>query len=132
MKKIFNQIAFFLALILCACQNSGKQAKPMSKQQIKAEAQVNEIYKTLLKDNTFELMAQIYSHYGDHENKTGLGWYKKGETVDQFYEVASQLNPNEFSKPFRNEHGYYIVKLLENKTDSIKAEFILIIPERLD
>lgn len=121
-------VSSFIVLILSACQRPSTPRETIPEQHVRAKKRVDEVYKRLLEGQSFEFQAQAYSSHGDMDNRSGLGWYKKGNVVDSFYEVASRLKPNSFSAPFSNAYGYYIVKLHEHQGDSIKAEFILIKP----
>ena len=77
-----------------------------------------------------EDFAQLASFYSDDPTgKEGgdLGFFKKGDMIPKFEEVAFALNPGEISQVVETEFGYHIIKVEEKKDDAVHARHILIL-----
>ncbi len=72
--------------------------------------------------------AQLASSYSDDPTgKQGgdLGFFKKGDMIPKFEEVAFALKPEEISQVVETEFGYHIIKVEEKKDDLVHARHIL-------
>jgi len=74
--------------------------------------------------------AQLASSYSDDPTgKEGgdLGFFKKGDMIPKFEEVAFALKPGEISNIVETELGYHIIKVDEKKDNNVRARHILIL-----
>ena len=74
--------------------------------------------------------AQLASSYSDDPTgKEGgdLGFFKKGDMIPKFEQVAFALKPGEISQVVQTEFGYHIIKVEEKKDDLVHARHILIL-----
>lgn len=81
-------------------------------------------------ESTFEEEAKIESDdEGSAVNGGDLGWFKKGEMVPEFEEVAFSIEPGTISDPVKSNFGYHLIWVEEREEqDSIvkvKARHIL-------
>jgi peptidyl-prolyl cis-trans isomerase SurA len=74
--------------------------------------------------------AQLASQYSDDPTgKEGgnLGFFRKGDMIPKFEEVAFALEPGEISDVVETEFGYHIIKVDEKKDDQVHARHILLL-----
>lgn len=82
-------------------------------------------------NSSFEEEARISSDdAGSAKNGGELGWFRKGQMVREFEDVAFSMNIDEISEPFKSNYGYHIIRLDSIKYDDdtiveVKAKHIL-------
>jgi peptidyl-prolyl cis-trans isomerase SurA len=78
----------------------------------------------------FSMLARLYSEDTESAKRGGeLGFVGKGQLVEQFAEVAFNLNdPKRVSRIVQTEYGYHIIQLIEKKGDRINCRHILLRP----
>lgn len=75
-----------------------------------------EIYEKLKKGEDFAELAKQYStDTATKDNGGDLGFFGKGEMVEEFEKVAFSLKVGEISSPVKTEYGYHIIKVEEKK-----------------
>jgi parvulin-like peptidyl-prolyl isomerase len=83
-----------------------------------AEAAILEVEKELNAGGDFALLADRYS---DCPGKGGdLGFFARGEMVEEFEQVVFPLRPGEVSGVFRSVFGFHIAKLLERRPPGLR------------
>jgi len=82
----------------------------------------------------FARLASLYSDDPSAREGGDVGFFKKGDMIPKFEEVAFALNPGEISRIVETEFGYHIIKVEEKKDDMVHARHILILvaPSRRD
>jgi parvulin-like peptidyl-prolyl isomerase len=76
------------------------------------------VYAQLQGGANFEDTAREQSNdTGTAENGGDLGWFTRGQMVDEFEEVAFTLQPGEISQPVKTEFGWHIIKVYEKVPD---------------
>lgn len=75
------------------------------------------------KEDTFAKLAKNYSEdLGSGARGGDLGWANPNIYVPAFKRTLERLKVGQYSKPFKTEHGWHIVQLLDKRTiDSKKA-----------
>ncbi len=82
---------------------------------VEAWNKINSIYKELKDGKDFAAAAKEYSDCPSKTNGGSLGYVNVFSTVYEFENAAYSTPVGSFSKPFRTEFGYHIVKVFEHK-----------------
>lgn len=83
---------------------------------VKEEAQAKDIAKKLEAGEDFAELAKTYSiDEANKENGGSLGFFERGEMVEEFDEVAFKLKEGQISEPVKTNFGYHIIKVQEKK-----------------
>lgn len=79
------------------------------------EKKINEIYEKLESGTSFEELARMYSEDKKTANQGGeLPKFGTGKMIQPFEDFSFELeNDGDYSKPFKTQFGYHIVKRLE-------------------
>ncbi|MCK4223890.1 MAG: peptidylprolyl isomerase [candidate division Zixibacteria bacterium] len=85
------------------------------------------VLKLTEKDKDFSHLASLYSDDPSAKEGGDLGFFKKGDMIPKFEEVAFALKPGEISKVVETEFGYHIIKVEEKRDDLVHARHILIL-----
>jgi peptidyl-prolyl cis-trans isomerase C len=86
---------------------------------VDSEAKAKDIIDQLNKGAKFEDLAKKYGDPKDAATANGgdLGWFKKGDMLPEFSDVAFKLKPNEYTKtPVHTHYGWHVIQLLETRT----------------
>jgi peptidyl-prolyl cis-trans isomerase SurA len=75
----------------------------------------------------FARLASTYSDDPSGERGGDLGFFKKGDMIPKFEEVAFALNPGEISQVVETQFGYHIIKVEERQDDQVHARHILLL-----
>ncbi|MGN7115365.1 peptidylprolyl isomerase [Lysinibacillus odysseyi] len=91
---------------------------------VEDEATANEVIKKLNAGEDFGELAHEYStDTVSAENGGELGYFSKGQMVEEFENAAFAMKVGEVSKtPVKTEHGYHIIKVTDKKA-AVKANF---------
>ncbi len=85
------------------------------------EEKANEVKKKVEAGEDFAKLAKEYSTEEAAKESGGeLGWFKKGDMVEEFWNGAIALKKGEISEPVQSEHGFHIIKLEDKKTNDDK------------
>lgn len=83
---------------------------------VEDEAKAKEVAKKLAEGGDFAKLAKEYSTDTANAEKGGdLGYFAKGEMVEEFEKVAFSLEKGKISEPVKTEHGYHIIKVTDKK-----------------
>jgi len=94
------------------------------------EETANKVKKLLDDGGDFAALAKEYSKDGSAQSGGDLGYFTKGEMVQEFEYAAFSMEIGQVSEPVKSEYGYHIIKVtdkkeaqeatLENSKDEIK------------
>lgn len=94
------------------------------------EETANKVKKLLDDGGDFAALAKEYSKDGSAQSGGDLGYFTKGEMVQEFEDAAFSMEIGQVSEPVKSEYGYHIIKVtdkkeaqeatLENSKDEIK------------
>ena len=69
------------------------------------------IYDSVMAGSDFSELAMIYSNDPGSAEKGGdLGWFPKGQMVDEFDRYAFTMKEGDVTEPFRSQFGWHIIK----------------------
>jgi peptidyl-prolyl cis-trans isomerase C len=86
---------------------------------VDSEAKAKDIIAQLEKGAKFEDLAKKYGDPKDAATQQGgdLGFFKKGDMLPEFSEVAFKLKPNEYTHtPVHTHYGWHVIEVLETRT----------------
>ena len=111
----------YIFVATCNFDTDGNKIEYTEEQMAEAEAKVENIKALIETGNDFSVVANEYS-----ENDTIIGTYARGETVQEFEEVAFNMQSGETSKEIKTDKGYYFIycksDYLVNETNAKKIE----------
>lgn len=85
-----------------------------------AEKAVQDIHSQISSLNSFQRLAQMYSHDTLSGREGGLiGWSKRGVYLDPFDSVAFALKPGQWSEPYLGRFGWHILFCAEHMPEGI-------------
>jgi peptidyl-prolyl cis-trans isomerase SurA len=85
------------------------------------------ILQLVKKGQDFAQLAVMYSDDPSGKDGGDLGFFKKGDMIPQFEDVAFSLKPGEVSGVVRTEFGYHIIKVEAKDGERVHARHILIL-----
>ncbi|HEV2149391.1 MAG TPA: peptidylprolyl isomerase [Longimicrobiaceae bacterium] len=106
--------------------------EPVPSDSAKAVAlrRAQQVHDELRKGGDFEVLARRFSEDpGSRERGGDLGWFKQGQMVRPFEQVAFALRPGDVSGIVETQFGYHIIKLEKVRGGERQARHILIRPE---
>ena len=74
----------------------------------------------------FALLAKNFSDDGTAGSGGDLGWFSRGDMVNEFEQAAFSMVPGEVSDIVETQFGYHIIKVTDKKQDQIRASHILV------
>ena len=92
--------------------------------------QMRELKERVLNGADFAELAKEYSEdKGTAEKGGDLGFFRKGQMVEEFEDVAFKLAPGELSRVVKSDFGFHLIQVLERRDESVHARHILIKPK---
>lgn len=83
---------------------------------VEEEKEAQDIVKKLEDGEDFAALAKEYSiDEGTKENGGELGFFGRGEMVEEFDQVAFDLKKDEISEPIKSDFGYHIIEVHEKQ-----------------
>ena len=86
---------------------------------VDSEAKAKDVIAQLEKGAKFEDLAKKYGDPKDAATQNGgdLGFFKKGDMLPEFSNVAFTLKPNEYTHtPVHTRYGWHVIQVLETRT----------------
>lgn len=92
---------------------------------VKDEKTAKEVKQKLEDGGDFAKLAKEYSTDPGSKEKGGeLGTFGRGQMVPEFEQAAFTLEPGKISEPVKSQHGFHIIEVLDQKTQSFEdAEY---------
>jgi peptidyl-prolyl cis-trans isomerase SurA len=104
--------------------------KPSAEAKARALAQADSILAELRKGADFATAAKRFSMDPASKEQGGsLGWFRRGQMVTKFEDVAFLMKPGVISNPVETEYGYHLIQVERVQPAEVSARHILIIPE---
>ena len=92
---------------------------PTEEQKAVCKAQIDSIYQLLLAGADFDELAKKESQDGSAKRGGDLGWFRRGNMVQPFEDIAFSLADGALSEPFETQYGYHIVKKIAHGLPSL-------------
>ncbi len=103
------------------------EIKPSAKTLDSLKKRAEKVWELAKKGEDFAQLAFLYSDDPSAKDGGDLGFFKKGDMIPKFEEVAFALKPGEISQVVQTEFGYHIIKAEEKKDGQLRAGHILIL-----
>ncbi len=129
--KYFNEVTQVRARHILIKVDENADEKTVEEKKKLAES----IRQRILNGEDFAKLAKEYSEDEGTKDKGGdLGFFGKGQMVQEFENAAFSLKPGEISELVKTKYGFHIIQVLETKTkgesydqpEKVKAKHILI------
>jgi parvulin-like peptidyl-prolyl isomerase len=79
-----------------------------------AHAMVDSVYQLLQAGTSFKKVAEQFSHDQSSKSNGGyVGWCSRGVYMPPFDSVTFQLQPGQFSRPYRDADGFHIIHVAD-------------------
>jgi peptidyl-prolyl cis-trans isomerase SurA len=92
-----------------------------------ARAEAERIRQMALEGEDFAELARRFSDDpGTRENGGDLGWFRQGDMVPAFEDVAFRLAPGQISEPVRTPYGFHLIQVERRRSSEVRARHILI------
>jgi len=79
---------------------------------------IRDVQKKQIKGDDFAKLAKEYSQGPSNAKGGDLGYFKRGQMVPAFEEVAFKLKPGEVSDIVKTRFGYHLIKVVDKKPES--------------
>jgi len=104
--------------------------RPSDSARAAALAEAEEVLRKLREGEDFEKLARLHSDDPGTKNRGGdLGWFRQGDMVPEFSDVAFALRPGMTSGIVETMFGFHIIRVDKVKGAERQARHILIQPE---
>lgn len=104
--------------------------EPSEDERLAVLDRMKEIKEEILNGADFAALADSLSQDPGTAPKGGdLGFFRKGQMVEQFEDVAFKLAPGELSRIVETDFGFHLIQVLEREGESVRARHILMKPE---
>jgi peptidyl-prolyl cis-trans isomerase SurA len=101
------------------------EIKPSGRTLDSLMAKAQEIRKLALQGEDFAQLASQHSDDPTAKQGGDLGYFRRGDMIPKFEEVAFDLEPGEISDVVQTEFGYHIIKVEEKQGEKVHARHIL-------
>lgn len=101
------------------------EIKPSQRTLDSLKSRAGRILKQAKNGKDFAQLAASYSDDPTAKEGGNLGFFRRGDMIPTFEEVAFALQPGEISDIVETEFGYHIIKVEEKEGDQVRARHIL-------
>lgn len=104
--------------------------KPSAEAKARSLAQADSILAELRKGADFATAARRFSMDPASKDQGGsMGWFRRGQMVTKFEDVAFMLKPGVISNPVETEYGFHLIQVERVQPAEVSARHILLMPE---
>ena len=103
------------------------EIKPSSETEDSLKRKAERVLELAKKGEDFAWLASSYSDDPTGKEGGDLGFFRKGDMIPKFEEVAFALEPGEISQVVQTEFGFHIIKVEERRDEQVHARHILIL-----
>ncbi len=103
--------------------------KPAEAEKARAKALVDSIIGELRNGADFATAAKRFGMDATKETGGDLGFFRRGQMVREFEEVAFSIKPGVVSNAVESPFGYHIIQVTRAQPTEVQARHILIIPQ---
>ncbi len=104
--------------------------EPSEDEKLAVLERMNQIKQEILDGADFAKMADSLSQDPGSAKRGGeLGYFRKGQMVENFEAVAFKLAPGELSRIVETDFGFHLIQVLDRADESVRARHILLKPE---
>jgi peptidyl-prolyl cis-trans isomerase SurA len=93
-----------------------------------ARVLADSIAKALRAGGDFAVAARRFSMDGSAQQGGDLGWFRRGQMVRAFEQVAFSLRPGTISDPVESPFGWHVIQVQRVQPTEVNARHILIMP----
>ncbi|MDZ7761006.1 MAG: SurA N-terminal domain-containing protein [Desulfovermiculus sp.] len=101
-------------ILIRVADNASQEEEEEAKQEIEEAA------KRLDEGADFDQLAQEVSEGPSAERGGDLGWFGRNSMVQEFEEVAFDLQPGEISQPVRTQFGYHLIQVTDKRDSGVQ------------
>jgi peptidyl-prolyl cis-trans isomerase D len=83
----------------------------------------NRVHEQILAGEDFGAMANTYSESATSNVEGNTGFIRRGQREAAYFDALDKLAPGEVGDPVACEDGYYVLKLIETKTEEGQKEY---------
>jgi peptidyl-prolyl cis-trans isomerase SurA len=90
-----------------------------------ALAEANRVRQLALEGEDFAELARTYSQGPSRDAGGDLGWFRRGDMVEEFEDAAFTMPVNEISEPVESSFGFHVIKVTRRRSGEARASHIL-------
>ena len=95
------------------------ESQASASQKSEVRKQIENVQQKLKKGDDFAALAEKYSQGPSRARKGDLGYFKRGQMVKPFENVAFALKPGEVSEIVETQFGYHLIKVFDKKPETM-------------
>lgn len=104
--------------------------RPSAEAKTRSREQADSIVRALRSGADFAAAAKRFSQDPASQEQGGdLGWFRRGQMVSEFEQVAFVLKPGIVSDPVESPFGFHIIQVQRVQPAEVNARHILLMPE---
>lgn len=119
-KILFTTLMFFNILIPFTSEKGWAKMEEITKVKashilVSSESEAKALKSEIDEGASFEELAKKYSKCPSGKNGGDLGYFRRGQMVKEFENVAFDTEINKVSDPIKTQFGYHLIKVYDKK-----------------